>query len=117
MFVQIEPSSFITTLQTLFLGFLTITVPSLALYIKYRLDAAHAVAQAAADLQVVNTAKIATIETHTNGMLTTMQNKVDQQTSDATNLAQVTELKRQVASLQATQGGTSNGPYPPSNGS
>ena len=44
-------------------------------------------------------AKVDTIETHTNGMLTALQNKVDLQEKDRMHLAEITEKDKQIASL------------------
>jgi hypothetical protein len=41
--------------------------------------------------------KVATIETHTNGMLTALQNKVDTQDLNAKHLAEITEKDRLLA--------------------
>jgi hypothetical protein len=47
--------------------------------------------------------KVATIETHTNGMLTALQTKVDTQNVEAQHLAEVTDLNKKIA-LQANPG-------------
>jgi|ERR1700691_2130959 len=49
--------------------------------------------------QVATAAKVDTIETHTNGMLTALQGKVDAQDLAAKNLADMTAKDKQIAAL------------------
>jgi hypothetical protein len=49
--------------------------------------------------QLATAAKVDTIETHTNGMLTALQGKVDAQDLAAKNLADITARDKQIADL------------------
>jgi hypothetical protein len=69
-----------------------LVIKSWATNLANKLSASHAT-------QVATAAKVDTIETHTNGMLTALQVKVDAQDLAAQNLANITEKDKQIAAM------------------
>jgi hypothetical protein len=84
------PNGFLVQIMPYLVGFLALVIPAFGTWLVSKLNTNHT-------NQVAIGAKVDTIETHTNGMLTALQGKVDAQDLAAKNLADITAKDKIIA--------------------